>query len=324
MAGGKATHLGTSKNGPSCRFDAASGPFSQVVAGVVCWSLPMSLSKRPASEVARSYGALGRGFTRCWPVTRPRARQRSSRGPGGRIPGTWRTTTRSRCQPRRSPLPVPAGAGHPRPVQAAEVVLHVGDHSRYALSVAGHARVTGPIVLLAFRAACGQHGAPASTLTDNGMVFTTRLSGGRGGRNASSTSCAASASPRRTGKPNHPRTQGKGPAGHLRRHLQHPAPAPVSPGPRDPGRRLRRPVQSQPRRPQRRHPRPRPHRPRRRLRAPHPPSQRKLHHIGIGRAHAGTRVLLLVQDLDIRVINAATGELIRELVLNPDKASDAP
>ena len=45
----------------------------------------------------------------------------------------------------------------------------------------------------------------------------------------------------------------------------------------------------------------------------------KLHHIGIGRAHAGTRILLLVQDLDIRVINAATGELIRELVLDPDK-----
>jgi hypothetical protein len=45
----------------------------------------------------------------------------------------------------------------------------------------------------------------------------------------------------------------------------------------------------------------------------------RLHHIGIGRAHAGTRVLLLVQDLHIRVINADTGELLRELVLNPDK-----
>jgi hypothetical protein len=45
----------------------------------------------------------------------------------------------------------------------------------------------------------------------------------------------------------------------------------------------------------------------------------KLHHIGTGRAHAGTRVLLLVQDLDIRVSNPGTGELIRELVLNPDK-----
>ena len=28
------------------------------------------------------------------------------------------------------------------------------------------------------------HGIPASTLTDNGMVYTTRLAGGRGGRNA--------------------------------------------------------------------------------------------------------------------------------------------
>jgi hypothetical protein len=45
----------------------------------------------------------------------------------------------------------------------------------------------------------------------------------------------------------------------------------------------------------------------------------KLHLIGIGRAHAGTRVLLLVRDLDIRVVNPDTGELIRELVLNPDK-----
>jgi hypothetical protein len=43
----------------------------------------------------------------------------------------------------------------------------------------------------------------------------------------------------------------------------------------------------------------------------------KLFHIRIGRPHAGTRVLLLVQDLRIRVINAHTGDLIRELTLNP-------
>jgi hypothetical protein len=45
----------------------------------------------------------------------------------------------------------------------------------------------------------------------------------------------------------------------------------------------------------------------------------RLHHIGIGRAHARTRVLLLAQDLRIRVINAATGELLRELTLDPDR-----
>ncbi len=40
---------------------------------------------------------------------------------------------------------------------------------------------------------------------------------------------------------------------------------------------------------------------------------------GIGRPHAGTRVLLLVQDLHIRVVNAGTGELLRELTLDPTR-----
>ena len=45
----------------------------------------------------------------------------------------------------------------------------------------------------------------------------------------------------------------------------------------------------------------------------------RLHHIGIGRTYAGTHVLLLVQDLGIRVLNAATGELLRELTLDPTR-----
>ena len=43
----------------------------------------------------------------------------------------------------------------------------------------------------------------------------------------------------------------------------------------------------------------------------------RLHHIGIGRTHARTPVLLLVQDLQVRVVNAATGELLRQLVIDP-------
>jgi hypothetical protein len=43
----------------------------------------------------------------------------------------------------------------------------------------------------------------------------------------------------------------------------------------------------------------------------------RLHHIGIGRTHARTPVLLLIQDLHVRVINAATGELLRELTIDP-------
>jgi len=46
----------------------------------------------------------------------------------------------------------------------------------------------------------------------------------------------------------------------------------------------------------------------------------KLYHLGVGRTHARTRVLLLIQDLNIRIINAATGELLRELVLNTERS----
>ena len=45
----------------------------------------------------------------------------------------------------------------------------------------------------------------------------------------------------------------------------------------------------------------------------------RLHHIGVGRTHARTPVLLLAQDLEVRIINAATGELLRELVIDPAK-----
>ncbi len=65
-----------------------------------------------------------------------------------------------------------------------EILTWLDDHSRYALSVTAHQRVTGPAVLTAFRVAVAAYGAPASTLTDNGLVFTTRFAGGRGGRNA--------------------------------------------------------------------------------------------------------------------------------------------
>ena len=45
----------------------------------------------------------------------------------------------------------------------------------------------------------------------------------------------------------------------------------------------------------------------------------KLYHVGIGRIHAGTAVLLLITDLHIRIINAATGQQLRELTLDPTR-----
>jgi hypothetical protein len=46
----------------------------------------------------------------------------------------------------------------------------------------------------------------------------------------------------------------------------------------------------------------------------------KLRHIGIGRTPKGTHVIRLVQDLQVRVVNTITGELLRDHTINPDNA----
>jgi hypothetical protein len=45
----------------------------------------------------------------------------------------------------------------------------------------------------------------------------------------------------------------------------------------------------------------------------------RLHHIGIGRRWSGTKVLILARDLELRIITQDTGELIRELTLDPTR-----
>ncbi len=70
-------------------------------------------------------------------------------------------------------------------------------------------RITGPIVLADFRKACAAHGIPASTLTDNGMVFTTRYSGGQGGRNGFENELGRLGITQINSTPNHPTTCGK-------------------------------------------------------------------------------------------------------------------
>ena len=65
-----------------------------------------------------------------------------------------------------------------------EVLSWLDDHSRFALSITAHQTVKGPDVISTFVAATDTHGIPFSTLTDNGLVYTTRFSGGgNGGRN---------------------------------------------------------------------------------------------------------------------------------------------
>ena len=45
----------------------------------------------------------------------------------------------------------------------------------------------------------------------------------------------------------------------------------------------------------------------------------RLHHIGIGRTHNRTPVVMFIHDLEIRIIHAATGELLRDLTLDPTR-----
>ena len=87
--------------------------------------------------------------------------------------------------------PLASGAG-------TEILTWLDDHSRYALSVTAHHRVTGPAVLTAFQAAVAAHGPPASTLTDTAWCSPPGWQAAKAAATAWNTSCAGWASGRRT------------------------------------------------------------------------------------------------------------------------------
>jgi transposase InsO family protein len=234
----------------------------------------------------------------------------------------------------------------------AEILSWLDDHSRYALHLTAHHRVTGTIVLTAFRAAVATHGAPASTLTDNGMVFTTRLSGGRRGagtRNGFEHELRRLGTTQINSTPNHPTTCGKVERFQqtLKKWLraQHPQPATLEElqallqtfteqyNQHRPHRAL--PHQATPATAYTARPKAGPGD---RATDTHDRVRRdkvdasgkitlryggRLYSIGIGRTHARTRVIVLVQDRHIRIIDAATGELLRELTLDPTQRYQA-
>lgn len=235
-------------------------------------------------------------------------------------------------------------AGVKRHHGQAEILTWLDDHSRFALSITAHVTVGTPAVLATFRAATAEHGVPASTLTDNAMAYTARFSGGRGGTNAFETELKRLGVMQKNSRPNHPTTCGKVERFQqtLKRWLAAQSTQPTSihelqaaldafkhtynhhrphrslPGRCTPAMAYSARPKTQPGDLQERHDRVRIDR----VDKSGQVTLRyngKLYHIGIGKAHAGKRILLLVQDRDIRIVERATGELLRHLTLNPNR-----
>lgn len=219
-----------------------------------------------------------------------------------------------------------------------EIISWLDDHSRFLLGCTGVGRVSGDDVVATFTAAGEAHGFPAATLTDNGAVYTSRFTGGR---NGFEYLLAWLGVRKKNGAPGHPQTQGKverlnqtlkrwlasQPAAmtlaELRAQLDvfadyynevrphralggatpataYTTRAKATPDTRDGHWRIRDDKVG--------------------------PGGKvtlrrggKLHHIGLGTQHAGTAVRLLIHDLHIVVIDRETGEILRELTLDPDR-----
>lgn len=93
--------------------------------------------------------------------------------------------------------------------RTAEILSFLDDHSRYLLACVAFRRVYGPTVVRTFQDTIAIYGMPQSTLTDNGTVFTTRLTNKKGGINGFEKFLADNNIVQKNGSPSHPQTQGK-------------------------------------------------------------------------------------------------------------------
>jgi hypothetical protein len=228
-----------------------------------------------------------------------------------------------------------AGEGH------AEILNMLDDHSRLFLASRAYPTVRAADVVDVFRMAIALHGAPSGLLCDNGAVFTATP---RGGKVLLQTELERLGIAAKNSRPYHPQTCGKVERLHqtLKRWLARQAPARTLAGLQEqldgftgyyntirPHRALggRTPLQA--------------YGARVKARPPGSPladahfrvrqdkvdtngtvtlrHDSRLHHIGLGRAHKGRAVKLLIADRDIRVLDLDTGELIRRLTLDPSR-----
>lgn len=223
-----------------------------------------------------------------------------------------------------------------------EILNWLDDHSRYLLDNRAYLRVTGDHVVNTFLALIETHGPPASTLTDNGVVYTARFVGGR---NAFEHVLPLLGITQKNGSPGHPQTQGKIERFHQtqKRWLAKQAPAATL-----------QELQSQLDRFQHEYNEQRPHRAleRRtpgqayralpkalpalpatgdgnyRIRYDHVDQAGKIslrragkmHHLGIGVTHARKRVIILIDEHTVTVVHLETGDIIATHLITPTRS----
>ena len=223
-----------------------------------------------------------------------------------------------------------------------EILNIVDDHSRLLVASVVRRVFKAADVVAGFHEGVAAHGLPASVLTDNGAVFTAAPRGG--GRCAIEFELAELGIELRHSRPYHPQTCGKVERFHqtLKKWLI-----------RQPDRKSLGGLQAQLDRFRDYYNLERPHRAIGRhtpaeafaarpkagpgLKPLHVPVhyrirrdrvdtngtitlryRSRLHHVKVGRAHKRERVIVLVADLDVRILNEG-GELLRELTLDPTR-----
>jgi transposase InsO family protein len=222
-----------------------------------------------------------------------------------------------------------------------EVLNWLDDHSRFLLGCTAHTPVTGDVVVSVFLELIDGYGTPASTLTDNARVYTARFGGGR---NAFEYLLPILGVLQKNGTPGHPQTQGKIERLHqtLQRWLRARPPAKTT-------RELQKQLDAF----RAHYNEQRPHRALQRTTPGHayratpkalPADARtpghyrlrydrldsrghmsfrragRMHHLGIGGAHARKRVLALADDHQVTVIELDTGEVLSVHLIEPGKA----
>ena len=222
-----------------------------------------------------------------------------------------------------------------------EVLNWLDDHSRFLLSCTAHEPVSGEDVVAVFLENVEEYSAPASTLTDNGSVYTSRFTGGR---NAFEYILQLLGIRQKNGAPGHPQTQGKTERFHqtLQRWLAaRPAARTVAElqrqldefrehyNERRPHRALNRRTPGQA---YRATPKAAPasngHQPGHyRLRYDRLDTKGKMsirragrmHHLGVGTEHARKRVLAFADEHHITVAELTTGEVLSRHLIEPNK-----